>query len=51
MKKRILTREELYEEYMRIVNEICENCDWKSTFEPKEICDIIYNIIYKEEDL
>ena len=45
MEKIVLNRKEILEKYMHVVNTICDACDWKSTFEPEEIVDIICAII------
>ena len=41
-------REELYNIYMKKVDDICEVCDWKTQFGPKEIVEIISSIIEDE---
>ena len=48
MKELPITKEELYIEYMKQVDEICEHCDWVTNFGPKEICDMIYDIIIEK---
>lgn len=40
-----ITREELIVKYKAEVDRIADEFEWKTHFEPKEICDIIYNII------
>jgi hypothetical protein len=40
-----INREELQSLYMKEVDKICEACDWKTKFEPKEIIAIIANIL------
>jgi len=44
-------REELYDIYMKQVDEICEILDWKTQFGPREIVNIIANIIEKESSV
>ena len=38
-------REKLYKLYMDEVDYICNECDWVSSFTPKDIIGIISNII------
>ena len=44
-------REELYNIYMKKVDDICEVCDWKTQFGPKEIVEIISSIIEDEPQI
>lgn len=46
-----IDREKLYELYMQTVDNILEECDWKTHFEPKEIIGIISNILESNEEL
>jgi hypothetical protein len=49
--RRVINRKRLYELYMYQINEISEKCDWKSVFSPKEIVDIICNIVENHPEL
>lgn len=40
-----IKKDQLYNLYMKEVNEICEVLDWKTQFGPEEIVNIIANII------
>lgn len=44
-------REELFRLYMDEVSHICEVCDWVTSFGPKQIVDMISDIIEKNPDL
>jgi len=46
-----INREKLYDLYMDQVNLICDECDWVSTFTPKDIVSIISSIIEENPDL
>jgi hypothetical protein len=46
-----IDRQKLYNLYMEKVELISETCDWVSTFTPKDIVDIISQIIEQNEDL
>jgi hypothetical protein len=46
-----IDKETLYKLYMEKVDQICEECDWVTNFGPKEIVDMISNIIEKNPDL
>jgi hypothetical protein len=46
-----INTEELYSLYMKQVNNICEECDWKTHFEPKEIVSIIVHILETNKHL
>ena len=41
-----ITKEDLLERYHKRINAILDVCDWKTGFDPDEICDIICGIIY-----
>ena len=45
-------RQEIYELYMKEVDEICEECDWVTHFEPKDIISILLRIVenYAQEE-
>lgn len=49
MKKKI-DKNKVYLEYMKWVDEVTEECDWKTHFEPKEIVSAIVNIIQKMQN-
>jgi len=51
MSKLKINREELLSLYMKEVDDICEECDWKTSFGPKEIIAIISNILETNKDL
>lgn len=40
-----INKEELLSLYMKQVDDICEECDWKTSFGPKEIISIISTIL------
>ena len=40
-----INRKELYKLYMEWVNEVTEECDWKTSFEPEEIVGVIVTIL------
>jgi hypothetical protein len=40
-----IDKEELHKRYMKWVNEVTEECDWKTSFEPEEIVNAIANIL------
>ncbi len=40
-----IDKEKLYELYMNWVNDVAEECDWKTSFGPKEIVYAIANIL------
>ncbi len=46
-----INKQKLYEKYMAKVNEISEKCEDKSHFTPKEIVDIISDLLEKDEGL
>jgi hypothetical protein len=46
-----INRDVLYSKYMDWVNKICDECDWKSSFEPLEIVHAIATILEKNPDL
>lgn len=46
-----IDRDELYSKYMAWVNKICDECDWKTSFEPLEIVDAIATILEKNPNL
>jgi len=51
MSKLKINREELQSLYMREVDKICETCDWKTSFGPKEIVGIIAKILESNSHL
>ena len=46
-----INKEELYKLYMEWVNEVTEECDWKSTFGPEEIVNAISEILQNNPNL
>ena len=40
-----INKEELYKLYMEWVDDVCEVCDWKTSFDPEEIVYSIANIL------
>lgn len=42
-------RQKIYEAYMLKVDEITEECDWVTHLTPKEIINILLNIVEKGE--
>ncbi len=40
-----INKDELFELYMKWVNDVVEECDWKTSFGPKEIVHAIANIL------
>jgi hypothetical protein len=40
-----IDREELHKLYMEWVNKVTEECDWKTSFGPKEIVEAIVTIL------
>jgi hypothetical protein len=51
MKNIKINKEKLYNLYMERVDMICEECDWVTEFGPKEIVNLISNIIEDNPDL
>jgi len=46
-----VNKEKLYELYMNWVDEVTDNCDWKTSFGPEEIVHAIGVIIENNLDL
>lgn len=46
-----IDKEELYRMYMEWVDKVSEDCDWKTTFGPKEIVHAIAHIIETHPEL
>jgi hypothetical protein len=46
-----IDKDELFKLYMEWVNEVSEECDWKTSFGPEEIVDSIVNIIENNPQL
>jgi hypothetical protein len=40
-----IDRDELFRLYMLKVNEICEECDWVTSFGPEEIINMVADIV------
>jgi hypothetical protein len=41
----VIDKDELYKLYMEWVNEVADECDWKTSFGPEEIVHAIANIL------
>lgn len=46
-----IDREKLFELYMKKVNQIAEDCDWKTSFGPEEIVNMIATILETNPEL
>ena len=46
-----INKEELLSLYLKQVDDICEECDWKTSFRPKEIIAIIAKILESNSHL
>lgn len=46
-----INKDLLYKLYMQKVDEICEKCDWVDNFGPKEIVDMIVEIIENNQNI
>jgi hypothetical protein len=46
-----IDREELFNLYMKWVDEVTEECDWKTSFGPEEIVNSIATILENNPDL
>jgi hypothetical protein len=46
-----INKEKLYELYMNWVNQVSEDCDWKTSFEPEEIVYAIAKILENNPEL
>jgi hypothetical protein len=46
-----IDKEKLYELYMKWVDQVSEDCDWKTHFEPKEIVYAIAKILETNPEL
>lgn len=46
-----IDRERLYKLYMEEVDHICEECDWVSSFTPRDIISIISRLIESNPNL
>lgn len=40
-------RQLVYESYMKEVDEICEACDWKTSFSPEEVVNLVLDTLEK----
>jgi len=47
----LIERERLYKLYMEEVDHICEECDWVSSFTPRDIISIISRLIESNPNL
>jgi hypothetical protein len=50
-KKMTIDKEKLFELYMQWVDEVLEECDWKTSFEPEEIVYAIAKILENNPEL
>jgi hypothetical protein len=50
-KKMTIDKEKLFELYMQWVDEVLEECDWKTSFEPEEIVYAIATILENNTEL
>ena len=46
-----IDKEKLFELYMQWVDEVLDECDWKTSFEPEEIVYAIANILENNPEL
>jgi hypothetical protein len=46
-----IDKEKLFELYMQWVDEVLEECDWKTSFEPEEIVYAIASILENNTEL
>lgn len=46
----IINRKMLFNLYMREIDKIAEDCDWKTNFTPEEIISIVCKIINENSD-
>jgi len=46
-----IDRKNLYKIYMKMVDDVAEDLDWKTNFSPKEIVDMLSTILEKNPDL
>lgn len=49
MKSFTLTKQQLLEQYNKSVDEILDECDWKTHITGKEVCGIVYGILSKND--
>lgn len=47
----IVDSEKLLKKYLEKVDEICEICDWKTSFSPKEIIGLVAEIIENDPSI
>ncbi len=40
-----IDRDKLFEDYIVMVNDICDECDWVTSFGPKEIVNMIVDLL------
>jgi hypothetical protein len=43
----VITKEDLLEAYNTSINNILDECDWKTSFSGEEVCGIVYEILKK----
>jgi len=46
-----IDRKNLYKIYMKMVDDVAEELDWKTNFSPKEIVDMLSTILEKNPEL
>lgn len=46
-----IDKQKLYELYMQDVEEICEFCDWKTSFTAQECVEMVANILEQHPEL
>lgn len=51
MSKLKINRKELLSLYLKEIDDICEQCDWKTHFEPSEIVYILVSILENNSNL
>jgi len=49
MKELKITKNQLLEQYNKVVDNILDTCDWKTSFSGEEVCGIVYGILSKND--
>lgn len=49
MEDLIISEKKLLSQYKKVINEITEECDWKTHFTGEEICGIVFGILTKND--
>jgi hypothetical protein len=44
-----ITRDELLEKYNTLIDNILDECDWKTHFTGEEICNLVHNILKRDD--